>query len=61
MVVQHIPPEKIDNLARIIAKVLYHPAPEMSGDIWKVLGEGIRKRCIRAAEDIINEWQSPDA
>jgi hypothetical protein len=53
--------DKIDRVARIVAAVLYHPAPDMSGDIWKAVpGEGPKRRCRRAAEDILRIIEEED-
>jgi hypothetical protein len=49
--------DKLERIAKILASVLYRPAPDMSGNIWKSLGEGPHKRCLKAAEEILNELQ----
>lgn len=46
---------QIEATAKIVCSVLYRPAPDMSGDIWKAIGPGMKRRCIRAAEDILND------
>ncbi len=53
-------PEQTERVAIIIARVVYRPSPDMSGDIWKSLGEGVHKRMLRCAEDVLNEIHNPD-
>lgn len=45
---------EVDSLARFLAALVHKPAPDMSGDIWKALGEGMRKKYERIAADLVD-------
>jgi hypothetical protein len=47
-----------DDLARLIAEAIFHPQPDMSGDIWKRLLPHQRRRCEDAADACVDKFTS---
>jgi len=50
----------VKKLAVVIAAAVHRPSPDMSGDIWKALGEGMRIKYERVAEDVAFYLNSDD-
>jgi predicted RNase H-like nuclease (RuvC/YqgF family) len=48
-------PALVDRIARLIAAAIWCPQPDMSGDIWRRLGPGQRRRAEDAAVSAIEE------
>jgi hypothetical protein len=44
-----------DRLARVIAAAIWHPQPDMSGDIWQRVPSSQRRRAMDAARAVIEE------
>ena len=51
---------EIDPLARVLAALVLRPSPDMSGDIWKVVGIGMKIKYERIATELVDYLHNAD-